>query len=58
MFLGYESQDVIPDIVVLGKPMGNGHPIGAVITNSEIANSFSKGVEFLVLLAGILFLVK
>ena len=45
-FWGYESQDVIPDIVVLGKPMGNGHPIGAVITNSEIANSFSKGVEF------------
>ena len=45
-FWGYESQEVVPDIIVLGKPMGNGHPIGAVITTSEIAKSFSKGVEF------------
>jgi len=45
-FWGYESQEVVPDIIVLGKPMGNGHPMGAVITTSEIANSFSKGVEF------------
>jgi len=45
-FWGYESQEVIPDIVVLGKPMGNGHPIGAVITTSEIAKSFETGVEF------------
>tara|TARA_B100001250_G_scaffold253716_1_gene218268 strand:- start:7901 stop:10153 length:2253 start_codon:yes stop_codon:yes gene_type:complete len=45
-FWGYESQEIVPDIVVLGKPMGNGHPIGAVITTSEIAKSFSKGVEF------------
>ena len=45
-FWGYESQEIVPDIVILGKPMGNGHPIGAVITTSEIAKSFSKGVEF------------
>ena len=45
-FWGYEMYDVIPDIVILGKPMANGHPIGAVITTSEIAESFSKGVEF------------
>lgn len=45
-FWGYEAQDVIPDIVILGKPMGNGHPIGAVITTDEIADSFNKGVEF------------
>ena len=45
-FWGYESQEIVPDIIVLGKPMGNGHPIGAVITTSEIAKSFSKGVEF------------
>lgn len=45
-FWGYEMQDVVPDIVILGKPMGNGHPIGAVVTTSEIADSFSKGVEF------------
>ena len=46
VFWGFEAQDVIPDIVVLGKPMGNGHPLGAVITTKEIADSFSEGVEF------------
>ena len=45
-FWGYEAQDVIPDIVILGKPMGNGHPMGAVVTTDEIAASFGKGVEF------------
>ncbi len=45
-FWGFEMQHVIPDIVILGKPMGNGHPMGAVITTSEIAESFGQGVEF------------
>ncbi len=45
-FWGYEAQDVIPDIVVLGKPMGNGHPMGAVVTTDDIADSFNQGVEF------------
>ena len=45
-FWGYEAQEVVPDIVILGKPMGNGHPIGAVITTQKIAESFGKGVEF------------
>lgn len=45
-FWGFETHDVIPDIVVLGKPMGNGHPMGAVVTTEEIAASFEKGVEF------------
>ncbi|WP_075351509.1 aminotransferase class III-fold pyridoxal phosphate-dependent enzyme [Algoriphagus marinus] len=45
-FWGYEVQGVIPDMVVLGKPMGNGHPMGAVVCTEEIADSFSKGVEF------------
>lgn len=45
-FWGYEMHDVVPDIVVLGKPMGNGHPIGAVVVSDEIAASFEKGVEF------------
>jgi len=39
--------DVIPDIVTLGKPMGNGHPVAAVITTPEIAASFAAtGVEY------------
>ncbi|MCP4551067.1 MAG: aminotransferase class III-fold pyridoxal phosphate-dependent enzyme, partial [Bacteroidetes bacterium] len=45
-FWGFESQDVIPDIVVLGKPMANGHPIGAVITTTDIADAFANGMEF------------
>ncbi len=45
-FWGFEAQEVVPDIVVLGKPMGNGHPMGAVITTNEIARSFEDGVEF------------
>jgi 4-aminobutyrate aminotransferase-like enzyme len=45
-FWGFETQDVVPDIVTLGKPIGNGHPIGAVITTQEIAESFTTGMEF------------
>ncbi len=45
-FWGYEMYDVVPDMVILGKPMGNGHPIGAVVTTSEIAESFDNGMEF------------
>jgi len=45
-FWGYEMHNVIPDMVILGKPMGNGHPIGAVVTTTEIADSFDNGMEF------------
>jgi 4-aminobutyrate aminotransferase-like enzyme/Ser/Thr protein kinase RdoA (MazF antagonist) len=45
-FWGFELQNVVPDIVVLGKPIGNGHPIGAVITRPEIAQAFNNGMEF------------
>ena len=45
-FWGYEAQEVVPDIVIIGKPMANGHPMGAVVTTDEIAHSFSQGVEF------------
>lgn len=45
-FWGFEQHGVVPDMVVLGKPMGNGHPVGAVVCTEEIAASFEKGVEF------------
>ncbi len=45
-FWAFEKYGVVPDIVVLGKPIGNGHPIGAVITTREIADSFDNGMEF------------
>ena len=45
-FWAFEAQGVVPDIVVMGKPLGNGHPIGAVVTTAEIAASFDNGMEF------------
>jgi 4-aminobutyrate aminotransferase-like enzyme/Ser/Thr protein kinase RdoA (MazF antagonist) len=45
-FWGFETQGVIPDIVVLGKPIGNAFPLAAVITTEEIAVSFANGMEF------------
>jgi len=45
-FYAFEKYDVVPDIVVLGKPIGNGHPIGAVVTTRAIADSFDNGMEF------------
>ena len=45
-FWGFELHDIIPDIVTLGKPMGNGHPIGAVVCTKEIAEKFNNGMEF------------
>ena len=45
-FWGFQLQDVVPDIVVLGKPMGNGHPIAAVVTTTVVAESFENGPEF------------
>jgi len=45
-FWAFESYEVVPDIVVLGKPIGNGHPLGAVVTTREIADSFNNGMEF------------
>lgn len=45
-FFGFEQQDVVPDIVVLGKPIGNGHPLGVVVTTREIADNFAQGPEY------------
>jgi len=45
-FWAFEAQGVAPDIVVMGKPLGNGHPIGAVATTRAIADAFDNGMEF------------
>jgi len=45
-FWAFELQDVIPEIVVLGKPMGNGHPLAAVVTTQELAKKFANGMEY------------
>jgi 4-aminobutyrate aminotransferase-like enzyme/Ser/Thr protein kinase RdoA (MazF antagonist) len=45
-YFGFEQQGAIPDIVVLGKPIGNGYPLGVVVTTRAIAESFARGPEF------------
>ncbi|MEM7765747.1 MAG: aminotransferase class III-fold pyridoxal phosphate-dependent enzyme, partial [Pseudomonadota bacterium] len=51
-FWGFEHQGVVPDIVVLGKPMGNGYPLAAVLTTPEIAQRFDSGMEFFATFGG------
>lgn len=40
-FWGTEQQNVVPDIITVAKAMGNGHPLGAVITRRDIADHFA-----------------
>lgn len=42
----FQSQQVVPDIVTIGKPLGNGHPLAAVVTTQAIADSFVTGMEY------------
>ncbi len=43
---GFEMHGVVPDIVTMGKPLGNGHPLAAVVTTPEVARSFETGMEW------------
>lgn len=45
-YWAFEKYRVVPDIVIIGKPMGNGHPIAGVVTTNEIAKAFETGMEF------------
>ena len=45
-FWAFEAQGVVPDIVVMGKPLGNGHPLAAVVTTRAIADAFANGMEY------------
>lgn len=46
-YWAFETQNVVPDIVTVAKPMGNGHPVGAVVTTKKIAESFlNTGVQY------------
>ena len=51
-FWGYQSYEVVPDIATLGKPMGNGHPIGATVTRPELAGAFLHDAMFFNTFAG------
>ncbi len=45
-FWGVQQQGVVPDIITVAKAMGNGYPLGAVITRREIAESLSREGNF------------
>lgn len=42
----HEKMGVVPDVIVLGKPMGNGHPIGGVVASGEIVKAFRAGYRY------------
>jgi 4-aminobutyrate aminotransferase-like enzyme len=43
---GFHAYGVTPDIVTLGKPMGNGHPVAAVVTRADIVDRFARTTEW------------
>lgn len=45
-FWGFQLHGVIPDIVTIGKPLGNGHPLAAVVCTAEVAEAFANGMEY------------
>ena len=45
-FWGFQLHDVVPDIVTIGKPLGNGHPIAAVACTKSVAEKFANGMEY------------
>lgn len=45
-FWGFQLHNVVPDIITIGKPLGNGHPLAAVVCTEEIANKFANGMEY------------
>ncbi len=45
-FWAFEEHGVVPDIVTVGKPIGNGHPLGVVVTTPAIADAFANGMEY------------
>lgn len=45
-FWAFELQEVCPDIVTLGKSVGNGHPVSGVVTSKDIADKFALSCEY------------
>ena len=45
-FWGFEQQGVVPDVITMGKPFGNGMPLAAVVTTAEVADAFHNGLEY------------
>ncbi len=45
-FWGFQLHDALPDIVTMGKPIGNGHPLAAVVCTEAVAVAFANGMEY------------
>jgi 4-aminobutyrate aminotransferase-like enzyme/Ser/Thr protein kinase RdoA (MazF antagonist) len=45
-FWGFQEHGVVPDIVTIGKPIGNGHPLAAVVCTPQVAEKFANGMEY------------
>ncbi len=45
-FWAFQTQGVVPDIVTMGKPAGNGHPLAVVVTTPALADAFANGMEY------------
>jgi 4-aminobutyrate aminotransferase-like enzyme/Ser/Thr protein kinase RdoA (MazF antagonist) len=45
-FWGFATQGLVPDVVTIGKPAGDGHPLAAVVTTPEVASAFANGMEY------------
>ena len=45
-FWGFQLHNVVPDIVTIGKPIGNGHPVAAVVCTKAVADAFANGMEY------------
>ena len=43
---GYQQYGVVPDVVTLGKPMANGHPVSGVVARAELATEFARKVMY------------
>lgn len=44
---GFQTHDVVPDFITLGKSMGNGHPVSCLVTTTELADKFGKdGLQY------------
>jgi 4-aminobutyrate aminotransferase-like enzyme/Ser/Thr protein kinase RdoA (MazF antagonist) len=46
VYWGFQLHDVVPDIVTIGKPLGNGHPLAAVVCTQKVAEAFANGMEY------------
>ena len=45
-FWGFEADDFVPDIVTMGKPMGNGYPLAATVTRTDLIERFAEKTHY------------